>query len=135
MCFPKFCILEGLIFWKIRNDDIFKKNESVPISTGNFMIQRRFFHQLRMMSDVTNPVYNNILQKLSKWFIFENEKNVYNFWAATFEPIHLEVINESHMHSVPKNSETHFKVKLSHFSEKIPRMRARIKRSGLVEFS
>jgi BolA protein len=23
---------------------------------------------------------------------------------------HLEVINESHMHSVPPNSETHFKV-------------------------
>lgn len=26
------------------------------------------------------------------------------------EPTHLEVINESHMHSVPKGSETHFKV-------------------------
>jgi stress-induced morphogen len=25
-------------------------------------------------------------------------------------PAHLEVINESHMHSVPKGSETHFKV-------------------------
>ena len=27
-----------------------------------------------------------------------------------FAPAHLEVINQSHMHSVPKNSETHFKV-------------------------
>ncbi len=26
------------------------------------------------------------------------------------DPVHLEVINESHMHSVPKGSETHFKV-------------------------
>lgn len=26
------------------------------------------------------------------------------------EPTYLEVINESHMHSVPKGSETHFKV-------------------------
>ena len=26
------------------------------------------------------------------------------------EPSHLEVINESHMHSVPAGSETHFKV-------------------------
>lgn len=26
------------------------------------------------------------------------------------EPGHLEVVNESHMHSVPPNSETHFKV-------------------------
>ncbi len=25
-------------------------------------------------------------------------------------PVHLDVINESHMHSVPANSETHFKV-------------------------
>ncbi len=27
-----------------------------------------------------------------------------------FAPTHLEVINESHSHSVPKNSETHFLV-------------------------
>lgn len=26
------------------------------------------------------------------------------------DPSHLEVINESHMHNVPKGSETHFKV-------------------------
>ena len=30
--------------------------------------------------------------------------------SAAFEPIHLEVMNESHRHSVPKNSETHFKL-------------------------
>ena len=29
-----------------------------------------------------------------------------------FDPAHLEVVNESHMHSVPPNSETHFKVVL-----------------------
>ena len=29
---------------------------------------------------------------------------------TTLDPSHLEVINESHMHSVPKGSETHFKV-------------------------
>lgn len=27
-----------------------------------------------------------------------------------FKPSHLHVVNESHMHSVPENSETHFKV-------------------------
>jgi len=27
-----------------------------------------------------------------------------------FSPVHLEVANESHMHSVPENSETHFRV-------------------------
>jgi BolA protein len=28
----------------------------------------------------------------------------------SFAPSHLEVINESHMHSVPENSESHFRV-------------------------
>ena len=32
--------------------------------------------------------------------------------SAAFSPVHLEVLNESHMHSVPPNSETHFKVTL-----------------------
>ncbi|MCB1690200.1 MAG: BolA/IbaG family iron-sulfur metabolism protein [Halioglobus sp.] len=31
---------------------------------------------------------------------------------ATFSPVALEVANESHMHSVPANSETHFRVVL-----------------------
>ena len=30
--------------------------------------------------------------------------------SKAFNPAHLEVINLSHMHSVPENSETHFKV-------------------------
>lgn len=32
--------------------------------------------------------------------------------TAELAPEHLEVVNESHMHSVPANSETHFKVVL-----------------------
>jgi stress-induced morphogen len=31
----------------------------------------------------------------------------------TFQPAHLEVFNESYMHSVPAGSETHFKVVLA----------------------
>ena len=30
--------------------------------------------------------------------------------TAHLQPTHLEIINESHMHSVPKDSETHFKL-------------------------
>jgi len=44
-----------------------------------------------------NPVENRIVQKLSE----------------TFSPSHLEVLNESYMHSVPAGSETHFKVVLA----------------------
>lgn len=32
--------------------------------------------------------------------------------AAAFAPLHLEVQNESHQHSVPEGSETHFRVVL-----------------------
>lgn len=32
--------------------------------------------------------------------------------ALEFAPLFLEVVNESHQHSVPANSETHFKVVL-----------------------
>jgi BolA protein len=32
---------------------------------------------------------------------------------AAFAPAHLEVVNESHMHSVPPGSETHFKLTLA----------------------
>lgn len=43
-----------------------------------------------------NPVQNQIYTKLTD----------------SFQPSHLEVINESYMHSVPPGSETHFKVTL-----------------------
>lgn len=31
---------------------------------------------------------------------------------AAFSPMHIEVINESHMHNVPEGAESHFKVVL-----------------------
>ena len=36
----------------------------------------------------------------------EIERNL----SSALQPEHLEVVNESHMHSVPPDSETHFKV-------------------------
>jgi BolA protein len=32
--------------------------------------------------------------------------------AETFRPMHLEVVDESHMHSVPAGAQSHFKVTL-----------------------
>lgn len=46
-----------------------------------------------------------------------------------FAPVHLEVLNESHMHSVPPNSETHFKVTL--VSDKFEGIR-QVKRHQLI---
>eukprot|EP00573_Skeletonema_grethae_P010948 CAMPEP_0201695346 /NCGR_PEP_ID=MMETSP0578-20130828/7340_1 /ASSEMBLY_ACC=CAM_ASM_000663 /TAXON_ID=267565 /ORGANISM="Skeletonema grethea, Strain CCMP 1804" /LENGTH=104 /DNA_ID=CAMNT_0048181189 /DNA_START=60 /DNA_END=371 /DNA_ORIENTATION=- len=48
----------------------------------------------------------------------------------TFSPTHLEVRNESHMHNVPPNSETHFKVIV--ISEKFKEAKTPIKRHRLV---
>lgn len=32
--------------------------------------------------------------------------------TRSFDPVHMEVMNESHMHNVPAGSESHFKVTL-----------------------
>ena len=39
--------------------------------------------------------------------------------SAGFQPVHLEIINESYMHSVPKDAETHFKVNLISNKDKL----------------
>lgn len=41
------------------------------------------------------------------------ESRIHSKLGAGFQPVHLEVINESYMHSVPPGSETHFKVVLA----------------------
>ncbi|KAK7870103.1 hypothetical protein R5R35_011082 [Gryllus longicercus] len=57
------------------------------------------------------------------------ERSIYSKLKETFKPIHLDVLNESHMHNVPPNSETHFKViVVSNDFDKVPL----IKRHRLV---
>lgn len=57
-----------------------------------------FGYLIRRMSQPAasniGPIQQKITEKLTK----------------LFEPTHLEVINESYMHNVPKGSESHFKV-------------------------
>lgn len=44
--------------------------------------------------------------------------------AEALEPVHLDVVNESHMHSVPPGSESHFKlVIVSDRFEGVPRVK------------
>ncbi|MFT5579916.1 MAG: BolA protein [Paraglaciecola psychrophila] len=38
------------------------------------------------------------------------QQSITNKLSAALKPQHLDVVNESHMHSVPANSETHFKL-------------------------
>ncbi|XP_076222409.1 bolA-like protein DDB_G0274169 [Nomia melanderi] len=57
---------------------------------------KNIFVSLQNMSSVTqdNPIELSIRKKL----------------MHSLNPYHIEVINESYMHNVPKGSETHFKV-------------------------
>jgi stress-induced morphogen len=48
---------------------------------------------------------------------------------AAFSPVHFEIENESHKHSVPKNSETHFRVVIA--SDKFTGL-SRVARQRLV---
>lgn len=63
---------------------------------------------------MTNVLQNAIKQRLEE----------------QFNPIHIEVLNESYRHAVPKNAETHFKVVV--ISEKFDG-RNRIQRQRLVQ--
>lgn len=40
------------------------------------------------------------------------QNRIHERLTAAFAPVHLELENESHSHSVPPNSETHFRVVL-----------------------
>lgn len=48
------------------------------------------------------------------------ETEIRNKLQSALSPIHLDVVNESHMHNVPEHSETHFKVVIvsSEFNQK-----------------
>ncbi|XP_022079797.1 bolA-like protein 1 isoform X3 [Acanthaster planci] len=59
---------------------------------GAGLMQSVVFRPVTMATD--RPVEANIRRKLTEMF----------------QPVHLDVINESSMHNVPRGSETHFKV-------------------------
>ncbi|TDH67053.1 hypothetical protein CCR75_006932 [Bremia lactucae] len=57
--------------------------------TATYVFSRRL-----IMTEIVGPMARRIQEKLT----------------AAFLPSHLDVINESHMHNVPKGAETHFKI-------------------------
>ena len=62
-------------------------------------------------------------------------RSIYTKLQSTFVPSVLEVMNESHMHNVPKGSETHFKVLIvsDHFEGQPPIKRHRVVHSVLSD--
>jgi len=63
------------------------------------------------------------------------QSNITQKLTDAFDPEHLEVINESHMHNVPEGSESHFKVVLvsDSFKGKMPLARHRLVNAALQE--
>jgi stress-induced morphogen len=77
----------------LRQGATFRSSVSPSASTAAKIFS--FYNQsMNSSSAASSPVTKTIRQKLTD----------------AFHPQVLEVINESHMHNVPKNSETHFKV-------------------------
>ena len=64
------------------------------MSTSRAVASRRIAATMSTAATASGPVAETITKKLTE----------------AFRPLHLEVRNESHMHNVPANSETHFKV-------------------------
>lgn len=54
--------------------------------------------------------------------------------SSALEPSHLQVINESHMHSVPPGSESHFKlVIVTNSFDSVPRVRRHQTVNGILK--
>ena len=54
--------------------------------------------------------------------------------ASSLTPLHLEVINESHMHNVPPGSESHFKVVVvAEAFDGMPRVQRHQKVNGILD--
>jgi BolA protein len=62
---------------------------------------------------ITNFILYIFIYKMIK-FIFKNFTTRYNrikdIITKTYQPIYFDLVNESHMHNVPENAETHFKL-------------------------
>ena len=60
---------------------------------------------------VLQNIINRSLSKMSgEETVGPVSQSIHGKLSAKFCPLHLEIINESYMHNVPKGSETHFKV-------------------------
>ena len=46
---------------------------------------------------------------MKKYYFCAIKQSLLNILETSFNPSFLDLINESHLHAVPKNSETHFK--------------------------
>lgn len=59
-----------------------------------------------------SAVGNRCLQSEMSGEVFGKpvEHSIHKKLVETFNPVHLDILNESHMHNVPPGSETHFKV-------------------------
>ena len=60
---------------------------------------------------VSQNIINRSLSKMSgEETVGPVSQSIHGKLSAKFSPLHLEIINESYMHNVPRGSETHFKV-------------------------
>jgi stress-induced morphogen len=97
--------MNSLLINKLSNNFLIPKS---TLSTHFCCIRSSLFHSWPLLrSEIQmNSVDKNAEEKLSG----PVQKSIKQKLFSSFNPIHLEIFNESYMHSVPKDSETHFKV-------------------------
>lgn len=87
------------------------------ITTKNFSMLRGCL--TRILPSTARPRETKLISIASQ-LMMSVEKLITQKLTKEFQPVYLDVINESYMHNVPKGSETHFKVVVvsSNFNDK-----------------
>jgi BolA protein len=83
--------------------------------THTILLYPEFYSILLLCLAPPSMVFRSIIMSSSTRYISTTNsgpvcKAITEKLTKAFNPVHLEVRNESHMHNVPQNSETHFKV-------------------------
>uniref|UniRef100_A0A7S2W6G2 BolA-like protein n=1 Tax=Eucampia antarctica TaxID=49252 RepID=A0A7S2W6G2_9STRA len=106
------------------------------MTSGLFIARYTVRRRLLPLIDRKNIIMSSFSSTASKTTEFPVTSSIKTKLQNSFQPVHLEILNESHMHNVPLNSETHFKVVIvaDKFGEvKTPIQRHRLVNSALAE--
>jgi BolA-like protein 1 len=110
------------------------KKSFLPKKNFTVLFQGAIFRSSSIMEPSNTPYFtrnmSTIANTTTATTAFPVTEAIRQKLSETFQPQVLEVINESHMHNVPKNSETHFKVVV--VSQKFDNIKSPLQRHRLV---
>uniref|UniRef100_A0A336KKG8 CSON012737 protein n=1 Tax=Culicoides sonorensis TaxID=179676 RepID=A0A336KKG8_CULSO len=111
----------------------------------NFLPSYKFQFHREMLKQIIQPIFRStVLSRNFRGISFANNNKMTSenkpvemairSILQELSPVHLEIVNESYMHNVPKGSETHFKVLIvTEKFEGIPLIKRHRMVNGLVK--